>query len=80
MILTGENRISQRKPCSTVTLTTTKLTWIRLGSKSDLRCERLTTVPPEPQQARLLKTEINLTYVRVETELVPLSKHTPSRL
>jgi hypothetical protein len=44
MILTGENRSAQRKPCSTVTLTTTKLTWTRLGSNSDLRCDRLATV------------------------------------
>jgi hypothetical protein len=44
MILTGENRSSKRKSCSTVTLTTTKLTSIRLGSNCDLRCERLATV------------------------------------
>ena len=48
MILTGENLSSQRQPCSTVTLTTTKLTSIRLGSNSDLRCERAGDCPPEP--------------------------------
>jgi hypothetical protein len=43
MILTGENRRTQRKPCSSATLSTTNPTWIDPGANPELRGERPAT-------------------------------------
>jgi hypothetical protein len=40
MILTGENRRTERKTCPSATLSTTNPTWIVLGANSDLRVGR----------------------------------------
>jgi hypothetical protein len=39
IILTRENRITQRNPCSSVTLSTTSPTWTDLGANWDLHSE-----------------------------------------
>jgi hypothetical protein len=43
MILTGENRRTQRKTCSSATLSTTNPTWIEPGANPGLSGERLAT-------------------------------------
>jgi hypothetical protein len=43
MILTGKEKSSKRKPCSSVTLPTTHLTWTGLGSNPMLRNEKSAT-------------------------------------
>jgi hypothetical protein len=45
MKLTGENRNTRGKTCSTATLSTTNLTWTEPGSKPGLRGERPATNP-----------------------------------
>jgi hypothetical protein len=40
MILTGENRKTRRKTCSSVTLPTTNPTWADLGANQGLHCEK----------------------------------------
>ena len=65
MIMTGENRSAQRKPCSTVTLDNHETDLDSPGIEIWPLLWEAGDCPPETLQARLLKTEINLTYVRV---------------
>jgi len=44
MVLTGENRSTQRKTYSSVTLTTTNQKWPGLGLNLDLHSDRMATI------------------------------------
>jgi hypothetical protein len=77
MILTRESRSSRRKTSPNATLFTTNLTWIDLGSKAVLRCERSETNRLSHGTAFQHKENPQL-YLK--TQSVPRSKHTSSRL
>jgi hypothetical protein len=75
MILTRENRKTQRNTCPSATFGTTNLTWTDLGSNQVLRGNRPVTNLLTHRTARILKRKITQSYWKVR--FAPCSERSP---